>query len=308
MKVLVTGGFGFVGWALTRCLLDAGHQVAMLTRGTAGCPPPGAVAITADLRDAPALVEAIRPGGYDGVCHLAALTRPRDSMADPLAYWDVNVAGTLNVLKAIAGPPGQPSPRVVFASTNIVYGSRSEGALSETLPPHPESPYAASKAAAERLLRDVAGTGAISATVLRVFNASGAVAGRPDRDTARLIPNILRVARGELPALSVNGDGGVRRDYTHVLDVAEAFRLALEDNRPGISTYNVGTGKGTSITELVAVAESVTGRDIPVQHLPPRAEPQTSVADPTRIMADLGWRPDHSSLTRILRDAWAAPA
>jgi UDP-glucose 4-epimerase len=223
-----------------------------------------------------------------------------------LTYWAVNVGGTLNLLNALVSAGQRPGPRFVLASTNLVYGSQREGALSEALSPNPESPYAASKAAAERLVDDVAGAGAVSAAVLRVFNAAGCVDGRPDRDTARLIPNIVRAARGELPALAVNGDGTVRRDYTHVLDVAEAFRFALEADGEGTATYNVGTGVGTSVAELIATAEQVAGRRIPVEHRPPRPETQTSVADPTRIRAALGWQPRHSDLTTILRSAWHA--
>jgi UDP-glucose 4-epimerase len=309
MRVLVTGGLGFIGWALTKSLLNAGHDVDVLTRRPDAVGPAGAEVVVADLRDVDALGKVVAAGQYDGICHLAALTRGRDSIADPLTYWAVDFGGTFDLLSAVT-TSGRTTPcRFVFASTNIVYGSQFDGALSEDLPPHPESPYAAAKAAAERLISDVAGgTGAIQATVLRVFNAAGAVDGRPDRDTARLIPNVLRAARGELPALSVNGDGSVRRDYTHVLDVAEAFRLALESSEAGTRTYNVGTGTGASITELIAAAEEVTGRTIPINRLPPKPEPHTSVADPTRIRTELGWQPEHSDLTTILRSSWEAGA
>jgi UDP-glucose 4-epimerase len=186
MKVLVTGGLGFIGRALAQSLLAAGHKVDVLTRGRDEDPPSRAMAVTGDLRDAHAMVNIIRDGTYAAICHLAALTRGRDSIADPLGYWSVNAGGTLNLLNAISALPDQPPMRFVFASTNIVYGSQCDGALSEALPPHPESPYAASKAAAERLLSDVASTGAINATVLRIFNAAGSAHGRPDLDSARL--------------------------------------------------------------------------------------------------------------------------
>ncbi|MBX6751936.1 MAG: UDP-glucose 4-epimerase [Micromonosporaceae bacterium] len=305
MKVLVTGGLGYIGWAVTKALLQAGHDVDVLTRQSDAVPPAGASLVRADLTDANGVADVATAGKYTGVCHLAALTRGRDSFADPLNYWNVNVGGTLNLLRALVQVQSQPT-RFVFASTNIVYGSQRDGALSEDLQPRPESPYSASKAAAERLVSDLAGTGAITAIVLRVFNASGAVDHRPDRDPTRIIPNIMRAARGELPALTVNGDGTARRDFTHVGDVATAFRLALEADRQGTAIYNVGTGHGTSVAELIAAAEKITGRQIPIERLPPKPEPHTSVADPTHIQTELGWRPVNSDLTTILSSAWEA--
>jgi UDP-glucose 4-epimerase len=306
MKILVTGGLGYIGWAVTRSLRQAGHDVDVLSRQSNATPPAGARLVRADLTDADALTEVVTAGRYDGVCHLAALTRGRDSFADPLGYWHVNVGGTLNLIRAIAAARPPTPTRFVLASTNIVYGSQREGALSEDLPPRPESPYGASKAAAERLVSDVAATGAITAVILRVFNASGAVDRRPDRDPTRIIPAIMRVARGELPVLAVNGDGTVRRDFTHVADVATAFRLALETDRPDTTVYNVGTGRGTSVADLITAAEAITGRPIPIERRPPKPEPHTSIADPTRIQTDLGWRPENSDLTTILGSAWDA--
>ena len=306
MKVLVTGGLGYIGWAVTRSLVHAGHEVDVLTRQSDVTAPAGATLVRADLTDADGLADVVAAGGYGGVCHLAALTRARDSFADPLGYWNVNVGGTLNLLRAILRVPSPTPTRFVLASTNVVYGSQCDGALSEDLSPRPESPYGASKAAAERLVSDVATTGAITAVVLRVFNASGAVDRRPDRDPTRIIPNIMRVARGDLPALTVNGDGTARRDFTHVGDVATAFQLALEADLRDTTIYNVGPGRATSVAELVAAAEEITGRQIPIKRLPPKPEPHTSVADPTRIQKELGWRPVNSDLTAILGSAWEA--
>jgi UDP-glucose 4-epimerase len=215
-----------------------------------------------------------------------------------LTYFDVNVGGTSNLLTALR----DRQVHVVLASTSIVYGSRT-GALSEDLPPRPESPYGASKVAAEQLVDAVAQTGAIGATTLRCFNVAGAVDGSPDADPTRLIPNVLRAAYGELPYLSVNGDGSAVRELTHVADVATGFRLALEAQRPGYAVYNLGNGQGVRVRDVITTAETVTGQRVPVRYLPARPEPHTLVADPTRITRELGWHPVHSDLAEILRSA-----
>jgi len=299
VRVLVTGGLGFVGRAVACELVAAGHQVAVLTRrGTGATPPDGAELVEGDVRDRARLAELATAGRYEAVAHLAALTRTRDSLADPLTYFDVNLGGTLNLLTALA------AVRLVLASSSIVYGSRT-GALREDLPTRPENPYGASKVAAEQLVEAVAATGAISAVVLRCFNVAGAVDGYTDTDPTRIVPNVLRAARGELPRFAVNGDGSAVREFTHVKDVATAFRLAVEDER-ATGTYNVGTGQGVAVRDVIAVAEQVTGRTIPVEHLPPKPEPHTLISDPARLTGELGWQPAHSALSEILASAWAA--
>jgi UDP-glucose 4-epimerase len=146
--------------------------------------------------------------------------------------------------------------------------------------------------------------GTIAGTTLRVFNVAGAVDGYVDTDTARIIPNIIRAARGELPSVSLNGDGSAVREFAHVVDVASAFRLAMEADHSGHATFNVGTGKGVSIRDVVATAEEVTGRTIPVEHLPPKDEPHTLISDPEKIRRRLGWEPAHSKLSEILKSAY----
>jgi UDP-glucose 4-epimerase len=304
MRVLVTGGLGFVGRAVAVNLVAAGHDVDVLSRGGSHVKPPdGADLVEADIRDRQRVAEVVAEGRYDGICHLAALTRARDSLADPLSYYDVNLGGTLNLLTAI-----RPPVRFVLASTSIVYGSQRTGALSEDLPPQPESPYGASKVAAEQLVGAWAATGAMSAVTLRCFNVAGAVDGYTDTDPTRIIPNVLRAVRGDLPHVTVNGDGSAIREFTHVLDVAEAFRLALEAERVADApVYNVGTGRGVAVRDIIAVAGQVTGRRVPVEHLPPRPEPHTLISEPRRIVERLGWRPNHSDLSEIILSAWEAP-
>ncbi|MGY0232683.1 NAD-dependent epimerase/dehydratase family protein [Longispora urticae] len=318
MKVLVTGGLGYLGRAVTLDLIAAGHQVTVLSRGgTDATLPEGATLVHGDVRDRTRMIEILAEGGFDGVCHLAALTHGRDSFAHPLTYFDVNAAGTLNLLLAMeAAKPATP-PSFVFTSTNIVYGSVHAGALSENLEPHPESPYAESKLAAERLVAAHAATGAITATSLRIFNLAGAVNGVPDTDHTRIIPNTLRAAAGELDRVTLNGDGSAVRDFVHVLDVATAVRLALGRSAPGRQTgqheapaphelYNIGSGTGSSMAEVVRVAREVTGVDFTVEQLPPRPEPPLLIADVRRAATGLGWIPARSDLGELIEDAWRA--
>jgi UDP-glucose 4-epimerase len=309
MRVLVTGGLGFLGHAVTLDLLAAGHQVTVLTRGRADAKPAaGADLAEGDLRDRDRIREIIVAGRFDAVCHLAAVTRARDSFADPLTYYDVNVGGTLNVLMALDAVRGSMAPpRMVFTSTNIVYGSQHNGALSEELTPHPESPYAASKVAAEQLVAAYAATGAIGAVILRPFNIAGSVDGVTDTDTTRIIPNAFRAASGELPHVTLNGDGSAVRDFVHVLDVAAAVSLSLAADGPGKSAvYNIGSGTGSSMTQVVKTAESVTGRPIPINRLPPKPEPQTLIASIHLAAQELRWRPQRSRLNQIVADVWNA--
>jgi len=306
VHVLVTGGLGFLGHALTLNLLSAGHRVTVMSRGRADAKPvPGADLVIGDVRDRSRLGEVVRTGEFEGVCHLAAVTSGRDSLADPLTYFDVNAGGTLNLLAAL--DKGRKPVAVVLASTNIVYGSAQVGALSESLGVHPESPYAASKVAAEHMVTAYAATGAIGASVLRCFNIAGAVDGVGDTDNARIIPNVFRAMTGQLPHVTLNGDGSAVRDFVHVADVADAFRLALTRAKPGENQlYNVGSGVGVSMAEVVATAERVTGNRVAVKRMPPKPEPQSLTADVGRAADGLGWRPKQSGLGRIIADAWDA--
>jgi UDP-glucose 4-epimerase len=295
-RVLVTGGLGFLGRAVTRDLRDAGHVVTVLSRRS----EPGAV--TGDVRDRARMRDVIVAGGYDSVCHLAALTRPRDSVADPLTYFDVNVTGTLNLLMAV-----EPATRFVFVSTNQVCGSRHDEPLHEDLPPSPESPYAASKLAAEQLVDAYAATGAIGAVTLRPFNIAGALAGVTDTDDIRIIPNTLRALTGERPYVTLNGDGTAVRDFVHLADVAAAVRRALEVASPGKHrVFHIGSGVGSSMADVVRAAEAAAGRSVAVNRMPPKPEPQRLVADNRRARTELGWEPARSDLFRMVAESWAA--
>ncbi|MFI9810674.1 NAD-dependent epimerase/dehydratase family protein [Saccharothrix variisporea] len=269
MRVLVTGSRGYLGRRVVEHLVAAGHEV---------------VPFAGDVRTA-----EVPP--CDGIVHLAALVRIRESFDNPLDYYDVNVNGTLRLLRAGA-------PRFVLASTTGVYGTPIGPVLTEDHPRVPTNPYAATKAAAEDAVRWSARAG----TVLRLFN----LAGGGDRDDTRLITRACGAASGRLPALEVYGDGTAVRDFVHVRDAARAFVLALETAEPGrCEAYNVGATPA-SVAEVIDTAERVTGRPVPVVRRPAHpGETRELRADTTKLRS-LGWAPRESSLEEIVADQWAS--
>ncbi|OLF16326.1 NAD-dependent epimerase/dehydratase family protein [Actinophytocola xanthii] len=302
MRVLVTGATGFVGYAVVAALAERGHAVTAL--GRRGNAPPGADRLVrADVRDADAVAAAA--AGADAVCHLAALVRVRDSFAEPLEYWRTNLVGTLNVLSALR-TRAEPA-RLVLSSTAAVYGSPRRQPVDEDQPADPRNPYAATKLAADLAAADLAASGAVGAVSLRAFNVAGAAAGRADTELTRLIPKVLAVRAGNAPELVVNGDGSAERDFLHVADLADAFVRALDACVPGRwRAYTVGSGRRTTIRDVLAVAEEVTAGPVPVRFAPAADEPPVLVADPTRARTELGWHPVRSDLPTILGDAWQA--
>ncbi|MBF6167477.1 UDP-glucose 4-epimerase [Streptomyces gardneri] len=295
MRVLVTGANGYLGRAVVDLLGRAGHEpIAMVRGGTSAMRETTRVA---DLLDESGLRDALR--GVQVVCHLAGLTRARESTVDPLRYFRVNTGGTVALLDAMAAAG---VARIVFASTGSIYGTPERQPMTERLPDAPPHPYAASKLAAESAISAQARTGRLSATVLRLTN----VAGGADRDPTRLIPRALAAAVNA-SALQVNGDGSAVRDYLHVVDAAAAF-VACVDNPPPdrFRRYIIGSGHGSSVLDVVAAVERRTGRRIQLIHRPPASEPATLISDPTRAITELPWYPSYSELDTIVRDTWAA--
>jgi UDP-glucose 4-epimerase len=310
MRILVTGGRGYIGQVVAGRLQDVGHAVTVLSRRTPEPPgPPAITVVQGDLRDRERVAEIVVGGNFDGVCHLGGRSQGRESFGDPVGYYDTNLGGTINLLRALEEATtrsGQPG-RLVFASTVMVYGPADGRPIPETHPLAPMSPYGSSKLAVEQLLGYQAATGRLGAVSLRVFAAAGAVGSHGDSNQTRIIPKALAVARGEVPYVEVNGDGSAVREFTHVADVAEAYQLALEATKPGQHVvYNVGTGTGVTVRDLLATVEEVTGCPVPVITRPEQREPAAVVADMRRIKSELGWEPEHSTIDQVIRDAWVA--
>ena len=311
MRVVVTGAAGFVGRAVVQRLVEAGHDVAALTRRPWPEHPEGVRSAVADVLDAGAVARAIDEWEPDGVCHLAALTRVRDSFREPTRYFSVNVTGTLHVLQALARLAARRGrvPRLVFGSTAAVYGVAGEQPIAEDAPPLPTTPYGATKLAADQAIGFEAATGALAAVSLRCFNVAGATPQTVDRDLTRVLPKALAVAAGREPYLVMNGDGSSIRDYLHVADLADAYAAALDAAEPGRhAIYNTGSSLPVALRDVVDSVQRVTGRELAVRHEQPQNEPRALLADTARIRRELGWEPRRSRLATIVRDAWAAAA
>ena len=320
MKLLVTGGAGYIGSVVAAKLVAAGHQVTVLddlSTGFADAVPPGAAFIQGTLR---ADAKAALGDGTDAVLHFAAHSQVGESVTNPAKYWSNNLGGTLALLEAMrtAG-----TARVVFSSTAAVYGEPEQVPIPETAPTRPTSPYGASKLAVDTTLAEYARLHGLAAVSLRYFNVAGAfrtadgtwVGERHDPES-HLVPNVLRVASavgdgGNPGSVSLYGidyptpDGTCVRDYIHVGDLADAHLLALEACQAGLHrVYNLGSGTGFSVREVIDACREVTGADIPVVTGPRRAgDPAVLIASSERIQADLGWRAT-AGLRAMVADAW----
>lgn len=301
MKVLATGGAGFVGSHAVRALQRAGHEVVVLDNLSRGhrafAQRLGVRLIEADLRDPPALERALGEG-WDAVLHFAALALVAESVADPEPYWDVNLRGGLNLLEAMRRASVR---RLVVSSTAAVYGQPLVSPIAEDAPKVPTNPYGQTKLAFEFALeREVRAFG-LRALALRYFNAAGASdegdLGEDHEPESHLLPNLLRAARGGEPFV-IHGqdhatrDGTCLRDYVHVEDLARAHVLALEKLETIPDTaLNLGTGRGSTVLETVQIAERALGKKVQVVFGPPRpGDPASLVADPSRAEKVLGFR------------------
>jgi UDP-glucose 4-epimerase len=312
MRVLVTGGAGYIGSVVAEQLLAEGDEVVVydnLSTGHAEAVPPGAAFVRADLADADALRAAL--AGVDAVVHMAASSLVGVSVTDPAAYWRNNVTNGLALLDAMRA---EGVVRLVFSSTASVYGEPEKQPVEEDDATRPTSPYGETKLAFERALHTYDRAYGLRYVSLRYFNAAGASArsGEDHEPETHLIPRLLELAAGVGPPVTVYGadyptrDGTGVRDYVHVLDLADAHVAALRAVHRGSRVYNLGCGgDGYSVNEVIAAARSVTGHPIPVTVGPRRAgDPAVLVASSDRIRAELGWAPKHQDLHAILESAW----
>jgi UDP-glucose 4-epimerase len=314
MKLLVTGGAGYIGSIVSRQLRSAGHEVTALDnleQGHREAVPPGVSLVVGDLRDRHEIDNAVS-GGFDGVLHFAGLALVAESVSHPERYYRTNVLGTLNLLEAMAAAG---VPRLVFSSTCAVYGQPDEVPIAETAPPRPVNAYGASKLAVDLMIRDFCTATGLGAVSLRYFNVAGASGelGEDHDPETHLIPNVLRAALGVLPAVELYGtdyptpDGTAVRDYIHIEDLATAHLLALDGARASEHrVFNLGNGNGFSVREVIAAVGAVTGLEIPVREAPRRpGDPPMLVAASERIRSELGWEARKPGIEEMVADAWA---
>jgi UDP-glucose 4-epimerase len=313
VRLLVTGGAGYIGSVVTLRLLREGHEVTVLddlSTGFADAVPDGAALVKGTLADAAADVLGTGPR-YDGVLHFAAKALVGESVEHPERYWHTNVAGTLALLDAMRV---HAVPRLVFSSTAATYGQPTEVPITERAPTAPTNPYGASKLAVDMMIGAEATAHGLGAVSLRYFNVAGALDGYGERHAVEthLVPIALQVARGARPALGINGadwptpDGTCIRDYVHVADLADAHLLALAAAEPGRHRiYNLGSGAGFSVLDVVEAVRRVTGAPVPTEVAPRRpGDPAVLVASSALIREELGWQP-RRGLDEMVADAWA---
>jgi UDP-glucose 4-epimerase len=317
MKVLLTGGAGYVGSACLRWLLNHGHDPIAyddLSEGNiAAVPEASSRFIKGDIIETERLAGVLRQHGIEAVMHFAALASVPESIADPEAYYRVNVFGTKSVLDAMRAARVR---KILFSSTAATYGFRAEMPLCEDSPQLPETPYGTTKLAAEWLIKDYARAYELGYTLLRYFNASGADPdgnfGEDRRHETHLIPLILQVASGRRPKVLIYGsdyptrDGSCVRDYVHTADLAQAHQLALEALKPGVGrAYNLGSGSGATVYEILRACEEVVGQPIPCEIAGRRpGDPAVLIASSSKVVDELGWSPRYSDIHDIVQSAW----
>jgi UDP-glucose 4-epimerase len=312
MKIFVTGGAGYIGSICVEQLLEAGHAVTVfdnLTEGHRKAVDPRAELIIGDLQQRCDIDDAMEHAKPDAVMHFAANALVGESMENPSKYFRNNVYGGLNLLDAMVAVGVK---KFVFSSTCATFGPPDRLPIDETLPQRPINPYGESKLMFEKILRWYDEIHGLKFVALRYFNAAGATEryGEDHRIETHLIPNVLKVALGQKENVQIFGtdyetpDGTCVRDYIHIVDLAQAHMLALGAKESAF--YNLGTGGGTSVREIVATCERVTGKKIAVVEKPRRpGDPARLIAGSEKVQRELGWKPKYQSIDRIIESAWA---
>ncbi|PSL56329.1 UDP-glucose 4-epimerase [Saccharothrix carnea] len=311
MKLLVTGGAGYVGSVCAARLVESGHEVVVLddlSTGHADAVPDGVRLVEAGIDDA---IGDVLAEGFDGVLHFAAKSLVGESMVDPAKYWHGNVVTSLRLLDAMRE---HGTPRLVFSSTAATYGEPDQVPIAETAPTRPTNTYGATKLAIDHAITSYAAAHGLAAVSLRYFNVAGAYRRFGERHgvETHLIPIVLQVASGRRERVQVYGDdwptedGTCVRDYIHVVDLADAHLRALEHAAAGEHRiYNLGNGLGFSVKQVIDACREVTGHPIPADVAPRRAgDPAVLVASSEKARTELGWKPERVDLAGIVRDAW----
>ena len=315
MRILVTGGAGYIGSHAARLFIANGHEVVVydnLSRGHQRAVPDGHL-VRGELTDTVLLEKALRHYQIEGIVHFAGLTYVGESVGDPALYYQNNIVGTLSLLEAarLSGVR-----RVVFSSTAAVYGMPQTVPIREICQCLPINPYGRTKRVIEQILADYLDAYGIGYVALRYFNAAGAdpsgEMGEDHSPETHLIPLVLQVALGQRDSIAIFGkdydtlDGTCIRDYVHVHDLAEAHLLALQWLEPGKSgTFNLGTGRGHSVREIINVCREVTGRRI-TEKLQDRrpGDPAVLVASSDSAQTELGWKPRFTDIREVIATAW----
>jgi UDP-glucose 4-epimerase len=311
MKILIVGGAGYIGSICAELLLDQGHEIVVfdnLSEGHRNAVDPRARLIEGDLQDRHAIDSALVAARPEAVMHFAASALVAESMRDPSKYFRNNISSGLNLLDALVAAHVR---RIVFSSTCAIFGLPERLPIDETTPTRPINPYGESKLAFEKILRWYDEIHGLKFVSLRYFNAAGATAnfGEDHHLETHLIPNVLKVALGQKPQVEIFGtdyetpDGTCVRDYIHIVDLARAHILAL-----GAATselYNLGSGGGASVHDVIAACRKITGKKIHVVEKPRRpGDPPRLIASSEKIKRELGWQPQFQSLEAIIESAW----
>ncbi len=315
MRVFLTGGAGYVGSACLRYMLQQGHEAMAYDNLSLGhrAAVPGDRLVVGDIHDTEALVRAMKEFCPQAVMHFAASAYVGESVADPHKYYHNNIVGSLSLLRAMREAGVR---RLLFSSTCSTYGEAPRLPMTETSPQNPGNPYARTKLAVEWMIRDFAAAYGLGFTLLRYFNAAGADPdgqhGEDHTPESHLIPLVLKVAMGRMDRVKVFGgdyptpDGTCIRDYVHTYDLATAHLLAITAmDEKTAEVFNVGTGQGASVLEVIRTAQSVTGRQITYEMVERRAgDPPALVADAGKLGKQLGWSPRYPTAREVIATAW----